>query len=217
GRPRTAGGGPAFGEAGRALLPGPLIATHLAAGTVPGAATGETVVAAVDGGLVEWRAEAGVVLGDPAGAESMRSLGPLTPLHRIRGGRPAAAGPVAVLLTAAEQLGATTRVCEPATQHARTREQFGRPVGAFQAVAHLCAGMLVRAGTARAAVCAAAVTADPVDVAAARLLADRAAVRSARDCLQVHGGMVFTWESEVHCTSSAPGSGPTVRAAPRRV
>src|SRR5690606_26439187 len=54
GRPRTAGGGPAFGEAGRALLPGPLIATHLAAGTVPGAATGETVVAAVDGGLVEW-------------------------------------------------------------------------------------------------------------------------------------------------------------------
>ncbi|NEC28861.1 acyl-CoA dehydrogenase, partial [Streptomyces sp. SID8111] len=48
------------------------------------------------------------------------------------------------------------------------------------------------------AVCAAAVTADPVDVAAARLLADRAAVRSARDCLQVHGGMGFTWESEVH-------------------
>src|SRR5690606_18827370 len=88
GRPRTAGGGPAFGEAGRALLPGPLIATHLAAGTVPGAATGETVVAAVDGGLVEWRAEADVVLGDPAGAEPMRSLDPLTPLHRIRGGRP---------------------------------------------------------------------------------------------------------------------------------
>src|SRR5690606_40350946 len=101
-------------------------------------------------------------------------------------GRPAAAGPVAVVLTAAEQLGTATLVCEPATQHARTREQFGRPVGAFQAVAHLCAGMLVRAGTARAAVCAAAVTADPVDIAA-RLLADRAAVRSARDCLQVHG------------------------------
>lgn len=132
-------------------------------------------------------------------------------------GRPAAAGPVAVVLTAAEQLGTATLVCEPTTQHARTREQFGRPVGAFQAVAHLCAGMLVRAGTARAAVCAAAVTADPVDIAAARLLADRAAVRSARDCLQVHGGMVFTWESEVHCTSSAPGSGPTVRAEPRRV
>jgi alkylation response protein AidB-like acyl-CoA dehydrogenase len=44
----------AFEEAGRVLLPGPLVATHLAAGTVPGAATGEAVVTAVDGGLVEW-------------------------------------------------------------------------------------------------------------------------------------------------------------------
>lgn len=62
-------------------------------------------------------------------------------------------------------------------QHARTRNQFGRPVGAFQAVRHLCADLLVRAETARAAVYAAAVTADPYDVAAARLLADEAAVR----------------------------------------
>jgi alkylation response protein AidB-like acyl-CoA dehydrogenase len=83
-------------------------------------------------------------------------------------------------------------------QHARTREQFGRPVGAFQAVKHLCAELLVRVEVARAAVYAAAVTADPVDVAAARLLADEAAVRGARDCLQVHGGMGFTWEADVH-------------------
>jgi alkylation response protein AidB-like acyl-CoA dehydrogenase len=58
--------------------------------------------------------------------------------------------------------------------------------------------MLVRVELARAAVYAAAVTADPVDIAAARLLADEAAVRGARDCLQVHGGMGFTWESDVH-------------------
>lgn len=83
-------------------------------------------------------------------------------------------------------------------QHARTREQFGQPIGAFQAVQHLCAQMLVRVEVARAAVYAAAVTADPTDVAAARLLADEAAVRGARDCLQVHGGMGFTWESDVH-------------------
>jgi alkylation response protein AidB-like acyl-CoA dehydrogenase len=51
---------------------------------------------------------------------------------------------------------------------------------------------------ARTAVYAAAVTADPADIAAARLLADEAAVRGARDCLQVHGGMGFTWEAEVH-------------------
>ncbi|SMQ17080.1 Acyl-CoA dehydrogenase, N-terminal domain [Streptomyces sp. Ag82_O1-12] len=186
-----------FEEAGRALLPGPLIATHLAAGAVPGAATGETVVAAVDGGLVEWLGEADVVRGDTTGAVPLRSLDPLTPLHRVPAGR-AAPDPVAVLLTAAEQLGTAGRVCELAAQHARAREQFGRPVGAFQAVAHLCAGILVRAETARAAVYAAAVTADPADIAAARILADEAAVRGARDCLQVHGGMGFTWESEVH-------------------
>jgi alkylation response protein AidB-like acyl-CoA dehydrogenase len=186
----------AFEEAGRALLPGPLAATHLAAGTVPGAATGEAVVAAVDGGLVEWLEEADVVRGDAGGAVPLRSVDPLTPLHRV----PAAGtpDPVAVLLAAAEQLGTATRVCELAVQHARTREQFGQPIGAFQAVKHLCAQMLVRAEVARAAVYAAAVTADPADIAAGRLLADEAAVRGAGDCLQVHGGMGFTWESEVH-------------------
>lgn len=123
-------------------------------------------------------------------------MDPLTPLHRV----PAAGAvdPVAVLLTAAEQLGGATRVCELAVQHARTREQFGQPIGAFQAIKHLCAEMLVRTETARAAVYAAAVTADPADIHTARLLADEAAVRGARDCLQVHGGMGFTWEFELH-------------------
>jgi alkylation response protein AidB-like acyl-CoA dehydrogenase len=209
----------AFEEAGRVLLPGPLLATHLAAGTVPGAADGSVVVAGVDGGLVEWLDAADVVRGDAGGAVALRSVDPLTPLHRVAGGEEADLGPlrsadpavsgrraparlatdsVAVLLTAAEQLGTATRACELAVQHAGTREQFGQPIGAFQAVKHLCAQLLVRAEVARAAVYAAAVTADPVDIAAARLLADEAAVRGARDCLQVHGGMGFTWESEVH-------------------
>lgn len=186
----------AFEEAGRALLPGPLVATHLAAGAVPGAADGSVVVAGVDGGLVEWLDAADVVRGDAAGAVALRSVDPLTPLHRTP--RAAVTDPVAVLLTAAEQLGTAARVCELAVQHARTREQFGQPIGAFQAVKHLCAQLLVRAEVARAAVYAAAVTEDPADIAAARLLADEAAVRGARDCLQVHGGMGFTWESEVH-------------------
>ncbi|MCX5362743.1 acyl-CoA/acyl-ACP dehydrogenase [Streptomyces sp. NBC_00124] len=186
----------AFEEAGRVLLPGPLVATHLAAGAVPGAADGSVVVAGVDGGLVEWLDAADVVRGDAAGAVALRSVDPLTPLHRTPGA--AVTDPVAVLLTAAEQLGTATRACELAVQHARTREQFGQPIGAFQAVKHLCAQLLVRAEVARAAVYAAAVTKDPADIAAARLLADEAAVRGARDCLQVHGGMGFTWESEVH-------------------
>ncbi|MDX3569466.1 acyl-CoA dehydrogenase family protein [Streptomyces sp. ID05-47C] len=195
----------AFEEAGRVLLPGPLIATHLAAGRVPGAATGETVVTAVDGGLVEWLTEADVVVGGGErgaagpGAVAVRSVDPLTPLHRVPAGGPEAApDPVAVLLTAAEQLGGATRACELAVQHARTREQFGQPIGGFQAVKHLCAELLVRVEVARAAVYAAAVTADPADIAAARLLADEAAVRGARDCLQVYGGMGFTWDVEVH-------------------
>ncbi|MEV7341587.1 acyl-CoA dehydrogenase family protein [Streptomyces sp. NPDC093544] len=218
----------AFEEAGRVLLPGPLVATHLAAGTVDGAATGEAVVAAVDGQLVEWLAVADVVRGDAAGAEPLRSVDPLTPLHRVPASEGAdlvlsgGADPVppmradsspseradpadvllasllTSLLTAAEQLGTAARVGELAVQHARTREQFGQPIGAFQAVKHLCAQMLVRVEVARAAVYAAAVTADPLDVATARLLADEAAVRGARDCLQVHGGMGFTWEADVH-------------------
>ncbi|MGW0566785.1 acyl-CoA dehydrogenase family protein [Streptomyces tauricus] len=186
----------AFEEAGRALLPGPLVATQLAAGDVPGAATGACVVAAVDGDLVEWLDEADVVRGDVSGAVALRSVDPLTPLHRVP--RAAPPDPVADLLTAAEQLGSAAWTCALAVQHARTREQFGQPIGAFQAVKHLCSEMLVRVEVARAAVYAAAVTGDPPDIAAARLLADEAAERGARDCLQVHGGMGFTWESDVH-------------------
>ncbi|MGW0712553.1 acyl-CoA dehydrogenase family protein [Streptomyces sp. NPDC002643] len=186
-----------FEEAGRALVPGPLAATHLAAGSVPGAAAGEAVVTAVGpGGLVEWLDTADVVRGDAAGAVPLRSVDPLTPLHRAPVAGPA--DDLFVLLTAAEQLGTAGRVCETAVRHARTREQFGRPIGAFQAIQHLCAETLVRVELARAAVYAAAVTVDPVDIAAARLLADEAAVRGARDCLQVHGGMGFTWEADVH-------------------
>ncbi|WP_334666253.1 acyl-CoA dehydrogenase family protein, partial [Streptomyces cyaneofuscatus] len=102
------------------------------------------------------------------------------------------------LLTAAEQLGSATRTTEMAVQHAGSREQFGSLIGSFQAVKHLCADMLARTEPARSAVYAAAVTGDPVEIAAAKLLADEAAVRNARDCLQIHGGMGFTWEADVH-------------------
>ncbi|WP_406861536.1 acyl-CoA dehydrogenase family protein [Streptomyces sp. HUAS MG47] len=187
-----------FEEAGRVLLPGPLIATHLAAEVVPGAAEGEAVVTSVDGGLVEWLDEAEVVMGDVEGAVPVRSVDPLTPLHRVPSRAPGAGGELASLLSAAEQLGSAAAVTGTAVGHARTRSQFGQVIGAFQAVKHLCAGMLVRVEVARAAVYGAAVTLDPVEVAGAKLLADEAAVQCARDCLQVHGGMGFTWEADVH-------------------
>ncbi|MEV5948212.1 acyl-CoA dehydrogenase family protein [Streptomyces sp. NPDC051993] len=185
-----------FEEAGRALLTGPLVATHLAAGSVAGAASGESVVTRVDGPLVAWLEEADHVQGDASGARAMRSVDPLTPLHRTQGTR--TPEPEAVLLAAAEQLGSAARCTELAVQHVKQREQFGRPIGTFQAVKHLCADMLVRTEVARAAVYAAAVTEDPYEIAGAKLLADQAAVRGARDCLQVHGGMGFTWEADVH-------------------
>ncbi|MCP3760435.1 acyl-CoA dehydrogenase family protein [Streptomyces sp. TBY4] len=199
-----------FEEAGRALLPGPLVATHLAAGLVAGAAEGESVVTAFDleGPLVSHLGEADAVLGadgEPVevhAGEPVRSADPLTPLARVSvPGPPVAAGPyrdAGALLTAALQLGSALRTVELAVRYAKEREQFGQPIGGFQAVKHLCAQMLVRAEVARTAVYAAAVTADPAEVAGAKLLADEAAVRNARDCLQVHGGMGFTWEADVH-------------------
>ncbi|MEU1229312.1 acyl-CoA dehydrogenase family protein [Streptomyces sp. NPDC005828] len=211
-----------FEEAGRVLLPGPLVATHLAAGAVPGAADGSVVVTSVDEGLVPWLDEADVVLGDVTGAVPVRSVDPLTPLHRVPGPggavgagslgpagapsvvptRPALGGRLpatdGVLLTAAEQVGSAQATTDMAVSYARARSQFGQVVGGFQAVKHLCAGMLVRTELARAAVWAASVTGDAVEVAGAKLLADDAAVRNARDCLQVHGGMGFTWEADVH-------------------
>ncbi|MGW7069975.1 acyl-CoA dehydrogenase family protein [Streptomyces sp. NPDC054855] len=193
----------AFEEAGRVLLPGPLVATFLAAPDVAGAAQGATVVTAVSGGLVPWLDEADVVQGDASGAVPLRSVDPLTPLHRVRDddGRGSGAAPEAGpadLLLAAEQLGSAGKTCEMAVRYAQERTQFGRSIGSFQAVKHLCAQMLVRTEVARAAVYAASVTGDVAEIAAAKLLADDAAVRGARDCLQVHGGMGFTWEADVH-------------------
>lgn len=102
---------------------------------------------------------------------------------------------------------------KPTVQHARVREQFGRPVVAFQAVAHLCAGVPVRTETARAAAYAAAVTAvtadpadvttDPADAAAARLLADEAAVRGAREH-GLHLGLRGPSPSEARTGSNPP-------------
>ncbi|MFG2879476.1 acyl-CoA dehydrogenase family protein [Streptomyces sp. NPDC048337] len=201
-----------FEEAGRALVPGPLVATHLAAGVVAGAAEGEAVVTAfdLDGGLVSHLGEADAMLGlggVPAG-EPVRSADPLTPLVRVSmrtqiEARYNMPGPeereAGTLLTAALQLGSALRTLELAVRYAKEREQFGQPIGAFQAVKHLCAQMLVRAEVARTAVYAAAVMEESLaELAAAKLLADEAAVRNARDCLQVHGGMGFTWEADVH-------------------
>jgi 3-oxochol-4-en-24-oyl-CoA dehydrogenase len=91
-----------------------------------------------------------------------------------------------------------------AAAYARTRHQFGRPIGSFQAVKHLCAGMLCRAESATAVAWDAAQAADeapdehPLAAAAAAALALDAAVDNAKDCIQVLGGIGFTWEHDAH-------------------
>ncbi len=109
------------------------------------------------------------------------------------------------LLTAALCVGIAAATLDMAVAYAATREQFGRPVGSFQAVKHICADMLVRTELARVATQAAAVISedptagDPIRAAAgANLLAVEAALENSRKCIQVHGGMGFTWEVPAH-------------------
>jgi alkylation response protein AidB-like acyl-CoA dehydrogenase len=108
-------------------------------------------------------------------------------------------------LTAALQLGSAEATLDAAVAHAKERTQFDRPIGAFQAVKHLLADMLVRVEVTRAAVWAAGATLDQPDVgdagravAGAKLLADEAALANGKASIQVHGGMGFTWEVDAH-------------------
>lgn len=109
------------------------------------------------------------------------------------------------VLTAALQVGVARGGLDLAVRYAKEREQFGRVVGSFQAVKHLLAESLARVELARAAVLSAAVIADDPEAgdlaeaaAAAKLLADAAATAGGRTCIQVHGGMGFTWEVLAH-------------------
>jgi len=239
-----------FEELGRALVPGPLVGTFLAAnaGVVEGAAEGRAQVGLFCGGpgpiLVEHLASLDGLLvlpaydrgstprllapaPDAAGASRLAEpLDPLTPLWHLESlpaGDPVADAGARMmrdgsLLTAALQLGHAAEVLDLAVAYAKERHQFGQPIGAFQAVKHICADMLVRAEVARAGVQAAACLADAPDVAAseaeaagctaadmvdravmgAKLLADEAALANTRAAIQVHGGMGFTWEVSLH-------------------
>ena len=104
--------------------------------------------------------------------------------------------------TAAFLVGMADRLTEMTVAYAKEREQFDRPIGSFQAIKHLCADMLVRTEVARAAVYAAAAALDeaPDDrmVSVAKMLAGETAVANGKTATQVHGGMGFTWEVDVH-------------------
>jgi len=112
---------------------------------------------------------------------------------------------LAAVLLAAECVGLAAWCVDTAAEHAVVREQFGRPIGQFQGVKHRCADMLCALEQARAAVWnAARAAAGPepdraaLAAAVAGALAPDAAYGGAKDCIQVLGGIGFTWEHDAH-------------------
>ena len=237
-----------FEQLGRALVPGPLVATTLTAalvglGGTDGADGAEIANGATEGTIVVGTQERSqgrcyveflpwidtLVISDDEGlwsvdaasletagaAPAAHPLDPLTPVTAVTElpqGRRIADAKTAnewrqcgALLTAALQLGLAVGATDLAVEYAKQREQFGKPIGAFQAVKHRCADMITRVEVLRAAVYAAGTTIDGkgVDdpahsVAVAKVLASSAAAACGKDSVQVHGGMGYTWEVDAH-------------------
>ena len=222
-------------EAGRALLPGPFLAT--AAVGVPALAeagneqwlepvsSGDAVLAlGLQGEPVAFADVADVLLLGADGAlhavprdrvrlEPVESFSRARPLFRVLW-EPADSERLdvrieeslerAAFAAAAEAVGVAARLIDMAAEYARQREQFGRPIGSFQAVKHLLANALVKLEFARPAVYAAAwslATGAPDRggaVSLAKALASDAAMLAARNSLQVHGAIGYTEEHHLH-------------------
>ncbi|KKB99192.1 acyl-CoA dehydrogenase family protein, partial [Mycobacterium nebraskense] len=112
---------------------------------------------------------------------------------------------LAATVLAAEAAGVTRWALVTAVDYAKVREQFGKPIGSFQAVKHLCAEMLCRAeqaevGAADAARAAADSDPDQFSIAAALAasICIAAAKANVKDCIQVLGGIGCTWEHDAH-------------------
>ncbi|MFH9762717.1 acyl-CoA dehydrogenase [Streptomyces anulatus] len=141
------------------------------------------------------------------------------PAHRVLPLDSTLVADLAAVLLAADACGSAARSLDTAVEHATVREQFGRPIGAFQAVKHLCADMLVRLEQARALTWDAARAADEgaraadegaektggtgsgargLAAALAAATAPEAAYTCAKDAIQILGGIGFTWEHDAH-------------------
>ncbi len=110
----------------------------------------------------------------------------------------------ACVAIAAESTGVAQRTMEMAVSYAKDRQQFGRPIGAYQAVSHRCAQMLLETENSRSAVYGAAWAADadpdslPLAASMAKAYASDAGWRVPDASIQVHGGIGFTWEHDLH-------------------
>jgi alkylation response protein AidB-like acyl-CoA dehydrogenase len=187
---------------------------------VPAAAQATVLVlpVAIDSG-VEW-----VLLdAESLEIEAVRSVDPLRPLADVRANavevgddrvlsnlsRTHARAVISTLLSA-ECVGVARWATDTATAYAKIREQFGRPIGQFQAIKHKCSEIIAVTERATAAVWDSARAIDehsqnPTDATAfefaaavAATLAPAAVLQTTQDCIQVHGGIGFTWEHDTN-------------------
>lgn len=194
-------------ETGRHAVPEPIVET--AAFGVPLLGRADLTVATAHG-LVPWADTADVVI-TAAGRFDPETI-ELTPRPSVDGARRlfAVAGrsepvdglPAAfdrgVLGFAAQQCGLADRMLEMTVDYAKERQQFGVPIGSFQAVKHHLANARIALEFARPLVYRAAVTLDPVHVSMAKAKADAAALLAARVALQCHGAIGYTTEYDLH-------------------
>ena len=221
----TAGGLTAEEPAAEELAGGDLAGEAWPAPWLAGLATGELIATAAMPPWLPWAVDAGaaglvlLVAGDTvrlAGTGARyRSVDPGRSLSQLTGGQVLARGPAVAgavtraldagaLACAAQLLGAGRALLEASVRHARQRTQFGRPVGAFQAVKHLLADVAIGLEFAGPLLDAAAGALDTGsrhaarDVSAAKVACTDAARRAARAALQVHGAIGYTEEHDLH-------------------
>jgi 3-oxochol-4-en-24-oyl-CoA dehydrogenase len=208
--------GLASGERTAGVALGSDITFDAGSGTATG--TAEFVLGGVADGLLVLPAGDQWVLVDAAAGgaavEALEATDFSRPLARVE----LASAPATVLplthqrmvdltatVLAAEAAGLARWMLDTATDYAKVREQFGKPIGSFQAVKHMCAEMLLRAQQiAVASADAAGAVADDdeaqlsIAVAVAAATGIEAAKVNARDCIQVLGGIGITWEHDAH-------------------
>src|SRR3954470_13470216 len=186
---------------------------------LPGLASGETTAGVGTGDLVIGGADAGVIVlldadggaqllaRDDADVEAIAAIDPTRSAARVSGSGEALGGDAldrALVPVASELVGVCDRALEMTVAYVKDRKQFGVPVGSYQAVSHRCAQMLLDTEKARSttAFAAWAADADLQRLGEAAAMAKAAASDAGREvtagAIQMHGGIGFTWEADVH-------------------
>ena len=190
--------------------------------SVPAAAQASVLVLPVN---IESGIEWAVLDADSLEIGPLRSVDPLRPVAHVRANgvevstqrllsnvSQAAGRAIVDTLLSAEAVGVARWATDTASEYAKIREQFGRPIGQFQAIKHKCAEMIATTERATAAVWDAARAVDEAAendwdnqathyvfaAAVAATLAPKAAQHCAQECIQVHGGIGFTWEHDTN-------------------